>query len=89
MVDHLEQMEPHLQETRGVSGDRCVTHWLEHSLLGCQDGRPMFQGGITNAHRLTRVTGSIPGLQMLLQRSREEEHQCLIEYGQHLNSGIH
>ena len=47
----------------------------------------MFQGGTINAHQLTEVTGRIPGLQMLIQR--EEEHQCLVEYGQHLSSGMH
>ena len=54
---------------------------------GVRTGGPWSKEEIQNAHQLPTITGSVPCLQMLLQR--EEEHQCPIENGQHLSGGIH
>ena len=47
----------------------------------------MVQGGKDAAHQLSRVNGSLPGLQMLLQG--QEEHPHPVKNGQHAGNCLH
>ena len=88
MVDHplqeLEWAEPNLQETEREPGDRCRDGV---SARESGQGDPGQRRNRSSTSILLGTAGSIPCLQVLLQK--QEEHSCATEDGQHIGHSVH
>ena len=91
VVDHplqeLERAEPDCQETERLTRDGCIPHGMGGCLPRNQDRWPLVEGGAETPHQLSGITGSIPCLQVLLQK--QEKHSCVAENGQHISDSLH
>ena len=83
----LEWAESNREEAECLPGDRRLANGLGGSMPRNQDRGPLVQGREEAPHKLPRVDGSFPGLQMLLQE--QEEHPCPSKDGQHVSSCLH
>ena len=66
--------------------DRCPNNWLGGPLPGHQDGRSVFTGQATDAHKLLGIISSCTGSKMLCKR---QEHSHTLENGQHNCPQLH
>ena len=77
-------VEPNREYAKCLPGDQRLANGLGGSMPRYQDRGPLVQGREEASHKLPRVDGSLPGLQILLQE--QEEHPCPTKDGQHVNS---